>query len=218
MPLVRIDQAISVDGYTAGPDQSVDHPLGVGGHGIMQYQFEAGVAGPASNLEEPPADLTADQQIVYEHFQNVGAYIMGRNMFGGGRGDWPSGPTWDGWWGTTPPFHTPVYVLTHHPREPLELDGGTVFHFVTDGPQAALDRAQEVAGERDVKIAGGASTVAQYLRLGVVDVLQLHIAPVLLGGGERPFDGLDPAALGFEVDRVLHGRSTHVRYRVRRVD
>ncbi|MEH3052747.1 MAG: dihydrofolate reductase family protein [Patulibacter minatonensis] len=216
MGLVRIDQAISLDGYTAGPEQSMDHPLGVGGHGIMQYQFKAGVGGPASNLEPMPSDVTPDQQIVYEHFQNVGAYIMGRNMFGGGPGAWATDPVWEGWWGSNPPYHTPVYVLTHHPREPLALEGGTTFHFVTDGPEAALALAREAAGDRDVKIAGGASTVAQYLRLGVVDVLQLHIAPVLLGGGERPFDGVDPATLGFEIDRVLQGLSTHVRYRVSR--
>lgn len=217
MSRVRVDNAISIDGFTAGPDQSIDHPLGVRGIEIMQWQIQSGVMQAASTATEIPEGVEGSELVVYEHFQNIGAYVMGRNMFGGGPGDWPVDPAWDGWWGTNPPYHAPVFVLTNHPREALTLEGGNVFHFVTGGPEAALELARRAAGDQDVRIAGGASTVSQYLQLGVVDELQLHIAPVLLGSGERPFDGVDPATLGFAIDRVIAGeRATHVRYRVER--
>ncbi len=215
MSRVRIDQAISIDGFTAGPDQGPDAPLGVGGMGLMQWILATGAMGAASSGEPIAAHASPDTKLAYEHYENIGAYVMGRNMFGGGPGPWPVDPVWDGWWGDEPPYHTPVFVLTQFAREPLELEGGTTFHFVTDGPEGALQRAREAAGEEDVRIAGGASTVAQYLKLGVVDELQLHVSPVLLGGGERPFDGLDPLALGFTIDRVVASPlATHIRYRV----
>lgn len=215
MTRIRIANAISLDGYTAGPEQGPDAPLGRGGQRLHQWMFATNAMGPASAGEEPPADASDEVRLVYEHFENVGAYILGRNMFGGGPGPWPSDPQWDGWWGEEPPYHTPVFVLTHYPREPLVMEGGTVFHFVTGGPQEALERAREAAGDRDIRIGGGAATVSQYLQLGVVDELLLHVAPVLLGAGERPFDGVDPEALGFTIDRVITGElATHIRYRV----
>ena len=215
MPRVLIANAISLDGFTAGPDQGPDAPLGVGGRDLHAWQFATNAMGPASQGEAPPADASAETLLVYEHFKGVGAYILGRNMFGGGPGDWPTEPEWDGWWGEEPPYHAPVFVLTHHPREALTLKGGTTFHFVTHGPEAALELARQAAGDQDIRIGGGASTVSQYLQLGVVDELLLHVAPVLLGAGERPFDGVDPKALGFTIAEVIPGElATHIRYRV----
>lgn len=215
MPRVLIANAISIDGFTAGPDQGPDAPLGRGGEGLHQWMFATGAMGPASAGEQPPAGADAETLLVYEHFRGVGAYILGRNMFGGGPGEWPTDPAWDGWWGAEPPYHAPVFVLTHHPRESLVMEGGTTFHFVTDGPEAALAMAREAAGAGDARIGGGAATVAQYLQLGVVDELLLHVSPVLLGAGERPFDGVDPARLGFTIAEVITGElATHIRYRV----
>lgn len=173
MPLVTVDIGVSLDGFAAGTDQSVDNPLGRGFETVHRWMFEA--------ADENSAEIAA----ITAH----GAYIMGRNMFGPVRGEWPD-ESWRGWWGAEPPYHAPVFVLTHHARAPIEMAGGTVFHFVTDGPQHALDRAVEAAGAASISIAGGAHTLHQYLRLGVVDELRLHIAPVLVGAGERLFDGL----------------------------
>src|SRR5438046_69386 len=172
--------SISLDGFVAGPDQSRDNPLGIGGMKLHQWHFHAGE--PGYEADVAPRDWLLAPK---------GAYVMGRNMFGPIRGDWDG--DWRGWWGDEPPYHAPVFVLTHHEHEPIEMEGGTTFHFVTDGFDAAFARASEAAGDRGVDIAGGASTVRQALAAGVVDELVLDFVPVLLGSGERIFDGVaDP--------------------------
>ncbi len=197
MGLVTCGITVSVDGFVAGPRQGLGDPIGVGGDALHRWMFEQGEVHGAEI-----AGLTS-----------AGAYVMGRNMFGPGRGEWDL--EWRGWWGDEPPYHAPVFVLTHHPRESVEMAGGTTFHFVTDGIEAALGRAREAAGERDVAIAGGASVVNQYLAAGLVDELWLHVAPVVLGAGERLFDGV--GALGLEpVEVGGTDLVTHVRYRVKK--
>ncbi len=195
MSIVTCGIAVSADGFVAGPDQSLENPLGVGGKRLHRWQFEQ-----------------AEQHVVeQEALVSAGAYVMGRNMFAPGRGPWDE--AWEGWWGEDPPYHAPVFVLTHYARAPLTMKGGTTFTFVTEGFDAALAQARAAAGERTVAIAGGASTVNQALAAGVVDELWLHIAPEVLGGGERLFDGvgalqLEPVSCR-QTDLV-----THVRYRV----
>jgi dihydrofolate reductase len=179
MAYLTSDPGVSLDGYMAGPDQSLENPLGVGGESLHRWMFEQ----EDENADEIAAICTA------------GAYVMGRNMFGHGRGSWDL--EWTGWWGEEPPYHGPVFVLTHHPREPVEMQGGTTFHFVTDGPEVALRLAVEAAGDRHISICGGASTINQYLQLGLIDELRLHVAPVVMGGGESMFAGL--ADFPFEV-------------------
>jgi dihydrofolate reductase len=179
MPYLTSDPAISLDGFIAGPDQSLEHPLGVGGHDLHRWHWE--------QVEENAAEIDA--------ICSAGAYIMGRNMFAPGRGEWDL--DWKGWWGDEPPYHAPVYVLTHYEREPVEMQGGTTFHFVTGGPQEALRLATEAAGDRTISIAGGASTINQFLRDGYIDELRLHVAPVVLGSGEALFRDL--TGLSFEV-------------------
>lgn len=177
-PVVTADISVSLDGFAAGPHQSVQEPLGVGFEIIHRWMFDA--------AHENAAELSA--------ITGHGAFIMGRNMFGPVRGPWPDEP-WRGWWGEDPPYHAPVFVLTHHARNPLVMDGGTTFHFVTDGPDAALARAVEAAGDRSIAIAGGTHTLNDYLRRGIVDELRLHVAPVLIGSGERLFDGVGELGL-----------------------
>jgi dihydrofolate reductase len=197
MSVVKCGIAMSVDGYVAGPNQSLQNPLGERAETVLhRWMFEQ----PEENVAER-ADLT-----------NAGAYIMGRNMFGPIRGEWDL--DWRGWWGPEPPYHAPVFVLTNHPREPLTMDGGTTFTFVTEGIDAALKQARAAAGDRDVAIAGGASTVNQYLAAGAIDELWLHIAPVTLGAGERLFEGLGQLTLE-PVSTRQTDLVTHVRYRVR---
>jgi dihydrofolate reductase len=201
MTRVRLDHAISLDGFTAGPDQSLQEPLGVGGEHLHDWMFGADVH-------------PNDQRIKEEHFAGVGAYVMGRNMFGGGRGPWNLDEPWTGWWGEDPPFHKPVFVVTHHAREAVEMEGGTTFRFVTDGPAAALELAKAAAGGDDVRVAGGADIANQLFAIGAIDELQLHYAPILLGGGERLFVGVAPDALTPAIDRVVASPTvTHVRYR-----
>src|SRR3954453_19229979 len=201
--------AISLDGYVAGPNQSTDDPIGEGGMRLHEWVVQTDAWREQHGQEGGERNPSSD--VVEEVVENVGAYIMGRNMFDHGRGEWD--PEWRGWWGEDPPFHTPVYVLTHHPPESLEMQGGTTFHFVTDGPEAALEQARAAAGDRDVSIAGGASTVQQYLRAGLLDELYLHIAPVLLGAGERLLEDVgDPALEPVKV--VAAPDVTHVKYRV----
>jgi dihydrofolate reductase len=192
--------SISLDGFVAGPDQSRDNPLGVGGLELHHW-----------HLDEPLHE--ADAGVRDELMKPRGAYVMGRNMFGPIRGGWDE--EWRGWWGNEPPYHAPVFVLTHYPHDPIEMEGGTTFYFVTEGFEAAFERAKAVAGDLGVDIAGGASTVRQAFAAGVIDELMLDIAPVLLGKGERLFAGVqDP---GLEPVEVIHSpRATHVRYRIGR--
>jgi dihydrofolate reductase len=206
---VRFDIAVSLDGYSAGPDQSFDNPLGVGGEQLHAWAIADPGWREQHGLEG--GEETVNTGVIAEMFANVGAVVMGRNMFGGGPGDWD--PEWKGWWGDDPPFHRPVFVLTNHEREPLAMEGGTTFTFVTGGIDAALEQAKAAAGpDKDILISGGAETVRQFLKAGLVDSFQLHVVPIMLGGGTRLLDGLEPAAL--RLDRVVDGPGvTHLRYR-----
>jgi dihydrofolate reductase len=195
MTKVTCDSGVSLDGFSAGPDQSLDDPLGKGAERIHRWMFE-----------EPEANKAERDAIV-----EAGAYIMGRHMFCPDRGEWDL--DWRGWWGEDPPYHAPVFVLGHREREPLEMQGGTTFHFVTDGIEAAMERAKEAAGDRTVSIAGGASTVQQYLRAGLIDELRLHIAPVILGSGERLLDGVGDLKLE-QLAVTSSELVTHITYRV----
>jgi len=186
---------MSLDGYAAGPAQSLEDPLGKGAEALHEWAIatrswreQHGQEGGESGVDDRQAS---------DWSENMGAVVMGRNMFGPVRGPWPD-ETWRGWWGDDPPYHTPVFVLTHHERAPLAMEGGTTFHFVTDGIESALEQAVAAADGKDVTIGGGASTVQQYLRAGLVDELNVHVAPVLLGGGERLFDNLDGGPAGLE--------------------
>ena len=209
MTNVTCQISISLDGFVAGPRQSMDNPIGEGGMRLHQWALATDTWNKAHGSEA--GERTADSDVIEEVNQGIGAYIMGRNMFSPGRGAWDE--SWRGWWGDDPPFHTPVYVLTHHAREPLEMDGGTTFHFVTDGIESALEQARAAAGDGNVSIAGGASTVAQYLAAGLLDELYLHIVPVVLGAGERLLDGVGDPTL--EPGKVVASPAvTHVKYRV----
>jgi dihydrofolate reductase len=194
--------SISLDGFAAGPNQSVENPLGEGGERLHEWVFAA-----------TPGERGVDSEVAGRIGKGIGAYVMGRKMFGGGDGAWDE--SWTGWWGDEPPFHAPVLVLSHHERAPLEMQGGTTFSFVTDGIESALEQARAAAGDQDVGIAGGASTVRQYLAAGLLDELHLHIVPTLLGSGERLLEDVgDPALEQIEV--VASPVVTHVKYRVRR--
>ena len=200
--------ALSLDGYGAGPDQSLDHPLGRGGGGLHAWFLPTRTFRRMTGAGDGTTGV--DDDFAARGFDNVGAWILGRNMFGPVRGPWPD-ESWRGWWGETPPYHVPVFVLTHHARPPLEMDGGTVFHFVTGGIEEALARARDAAGGRDVRLGGGAATIRQYLRAGLVDEMHVAIAPILLGGGEALFAGLDLPALGYRVsEHVAAEAATHV--------
>jgi dihydrofolate reductase len=211
MGKLRLTITMSLDGYVAGPDQSVETPLGVGGERLHEWIVGTRSWREAHGLEG--GETGPDDEIGREMLQDVGATIMGRNMFGPVRGPWPD-EAWRGWWGEDPPFHHPVFVLTHHAREPLEMQGGTTFHFVTGGPEDALARARAAAGQQDVHIGGGADVARQYLAAGLVDEMEVHVVPLLLGGGERLFDGTGGAQARLEPDRVLPTTAAmHVRYR-----
>jgi dihydrofolate reductase len=209
MSRLRVESfAISVDGYGAGPNQSVDNPLGVGGVALHEWAFATqtfqkmlGNAGGATGVDD---DFAA------RGFSNVGAWIIGRNMFGPIRGEWPD-DEWKGWWGDNPPFHVPVFVLSHHLRASIPMAGGTTFHFVADGIQPALKRAKEAANGLDVRLGGGVATIQQYLRAGLVDEMHLAIAPTILGSGEHLFAGLDAVALGYRCAKhVPTANTTHI--------
>jgi len=210
MTKLRVESfTVSLDGFGAGPKQSLENPLGIGGGALHKWAFATrtfqkrvlGGEGGATGVDD---DFAA------RGFRNVGAWILGRNMFGPIRGPWPD-DTWKGWWGDTPPYHVPVFVLTHHPRAPVAMAGGTTFHFVTDGIHVALQRAREAADEGDVRLGGGVATVRQYIQAGLVDEMHLTIAPVLLGSGERLFDGLDLPRLGYRcTEHVATSNATHV--------
>jgi dihydrofolate reductase len=209
MGSVTCQISISLDGFVAGPDQSLDNPLGVGGMRLHQWLFDT--ASWREQHGQAGGARTADSEVVDEVVRNVGAYIMGRKMFGGGDGPWNK--TWRGWWGEEPPYHVPVFVLTHHPREPLSMQGGTTFTFVTDGAASALDQARSAAGGKDISIAGGAHTVQQYLAAGMLDELYLHIVPVILGAGERLLENVgDPTLQPVQV--IASPAVTHIKYRV----
>ena len=211
MGKVRAIITMSLDGYVAGPDQSEENPLGIGGEELHEWMFPL----KAFNERHGRAggEVTASSPVVEGWTENVGAMIMGRNMFGGGPGPWDE--AWRGWWGEDPPYHVPVFVLTHHEREPLEMEGGTTFQFVTEGIESALDRAREAAGEADITVIGGAKAIQQYLAAGYIDELEISISPRLLGGGERLLDNVDGADIELEQLRAVEGVGvTHVSYRV----
>ena len=208
--------SLSIDGYGAGPDQDLQHPLGVGGEALhkwvfgtktfhkMHADFAASLIGDAAGREGIDDDFAA------RSFANVGAWILGRNMFGPVRGPWPD-DSWQGWWGKNPPYNVPVFVLTHHARAPLVMEGGTTFHFVTDGIHAALQRAREAAQGKDVRLGGGVATIRQYLSAGLIDELHLAISPVLLGRGEHLLGGIDAVSLGYRcTEHVASELAAHV--------
>lgn len=209
MPRVRVHNlAMSLDGYVAGPDQSVEDPLGVGGEALHEWMFVTRTG--AAMVGEASGSDGVDDAFVRARAVGVGATIMGRNMFGPVRGRWPD-ETWTGWWGDDPPYHHPVFVLTHHERPPVPMQGGTTFHFVTEGIEAALEQAMRAADGADVVIGGGASTVQQYLRAGLVDELHVVVVPILLGGGERLFDGVPGVERSYErAELVMSDAVTHV--------
>ena len=214
MSKLRLSITMSLDGYVAGPDQSEENPLGIGGMELHEWFF------PLKAFREmhggEGGEVNASSAVVHERQADIGATIMGRNMFGPVRDAWPD-ESWRGWWGEDPPYHHPVFVLTHHPREPLTMEGGTTFQFVTDGIESALVQAKEAAGELDVWLAGGASVVNQYLAAGLVDEIDLSIAPLILGTGARLFDGLDRTAFNLEQIRAVDAPgATHIKYEVSR--
>lgn len=199
---------ISLDGFSAGPHQDIDHPLGVKGMDLMQWFFPTRVFQTMHGGQDGTTGI--DNDFAERSFQGVGAWIMGRNMFGPVRGPWPD-DLWKGWWGDNPPYHAHVFVLTHHPRPSLAMAGGTTFHFITDGMHAALQRAKEAAGERDVRIGGGSATVRQYLQAGLIDEMHLVVSPAVLGSGERLLEGIDLLKLGYRCkEHVMSTAAMHV--------
>ena len=213
MGKLRFQITIALDGYVAGPNQSVENPLGEGGMRLHEWAFKL------KSFREMHGDTGGGEtgtndDVVREAFANIGATIMGRNMFGGGPGPWGKEP-WNGWWGDDPPFHTPVFVLTHHAREPLVMKGGTTFVFVTDGIRSALERAREAAGRCDVALGGGANVAQQYLAAGLIEEMEIHLVPILLGGGARLLDNLPASEVRLEPVRTIEGPGvTHIKYRV----
>lgn len=207
--------AVSLDGYAAGPHQSLENPLGIRGPELMGWFFPTRLWRQMQGHDE--GETGVDNGVAEQGFAGIGAWILGRNMFGPLRGPWPD-EHWQGWWGNEPPYHTPVFVLTHHPRPSLRMEGGTEFHFVTEGIEVALARARAAAGDRDVRLGGGVATIRQYLRAALIDELHLAIRPVLLGSGESLLSAIDLCALGYECSRYVTGeRAMHVFLR-RRAD
>jgi dihydrofolate reductase len=200
--------SLSLDGFGAGPDQSRENPLGVNGMNLHQWAFRTRTFKKMFGQEG--GETGVDDEFAARSFENIGAWIMGRNMFGPIRGPWPD-ESWKGWWGSNPPYRVPVFVLTHHARAPIPMEGGTTFHFVTDGIESALRQAQAASDGKDIRIGGGVSTIRQYLRAGLIDELHLAMSPVFLGSGETLFAGLDMPALGYEcADRVSTPHATHL--------
>ncbi len=214
MAKTKAQISVSLDGYVAGADQSEENPLGVGGQDLHQWVVKlASWRGQHGHEGGEGAENPSDA-VLTAATEDIGAVVMGRNMFGPVRDEWGDSD-WNGWWGDDPPFHTPVFVLTHHPREPLVMDGGTTFHFVTDGLEAAIEQAHKLADGRDVSIGGGASTLQQCIAGGHLDELLVNQVPVLLGAGERLFDQLDAGAATFELAEVVRGREAlHLTYRI----
>jgi dihydrofolate reductase len=212
MTKIRFGVAMSLDGYLDGPNQSLENPLGVGGLELHSWAF-ALAAFRTTHEGGDAGEVNASTQIVEEAQRNVGAVIMGRNMFGGYPGPWRDDPAWTGWWGDDPPYHAPVYVLTHHPRASVEMKGGTTFHFITDGIESALARARAAASGKDIVIGGGAKVIQQYLAAGHVDEFNLSVAPVVLGSGERLFDNVGDLKLA-QIRVIDAPGVTHIKYRV----
>jgi dihydrofolate reductase len=209
MAKLRVNSfAISIDGYGAGPDQDLNNPLGVRGPELMEWVFQTRLW--QQMYGEGNGETGIDNDMAEQGFAGIGAWIIGRNMFGPVRGPWPD-ESWQGWWGEEPPYHVPVFVLTHFARPPLTMAGGTVFHFVTTGINAALEQATAAAGGKDIRLGGGVATIRQYLQAGLIDELHLAISPVLLGSGEHLLHGLDLCALGYECTKSVPGeRASHV--------
>jgi dihydrofolate reductase len=187
--------SISLDGYGAGPNQDLNNPLGIGGMGLHKWAF--GTRTFQKHIGKDGGATGIDDDFIARGFDNVGAWIIGRNMFGPVRGPWPD-DAWKGWWGDNPPYHTPVFVLSHHPRKSIKMSGGTTFHFVTDGIHAALKRAVEAANGKDVRLGGGVATIRQYLRAGLIDEMHLAMSPLFLGSGESLWEGTDAPKLGYQ--------------------
>jgi dihydrofolate reductase len=210
MSKLRFDITVSLDGFVAGPNQSEENPLGEGGDALHDWVIALSAWRKPHGMEG--GEVNASTPVVEESLDNIGAQIMGRNMFGGGPGPWGDDP-WNGWWGDDPPFHMPVFVLTHHARDPLEMQGGTTFTFVTDGIESALEQARAAAAGKDVHVAGGANAAQQYLAAGLVDEMELHVVPLLLGGGERLLENVD--GLELEQVRAVEGPGVaHLKFRV----
>jgi dihydrofolate reductase len=208
---LRLNISMSLDGFVAGPDQSVDNPLGIGGMRLHEWVLPLAAWRSMHGLEGGEVDESTP--VVEESLANVGATVMGRNMFGGHPGTWDAEKPWNGWWGADPPFHHPVFVLTHHARDPLELEGGTTFTFVTEGIEAALERARQAAGGKDVSLAGGAKADQQYLEAGLVDKMEIHLVPTLLGSGERLFESVGDDLHGLELVRTVAApKVTHLKF------
>ena len=211
MSKLRFRISMSLDGFVAGPSQSVDNPLGIGGMRLHEWVFPLANWRAMHGLEG--GEVNESSPVIEESLVNIGATVMGRNMFGGHPGPWDSKEPWNGWWGADPPYHHPVFVLTHHAREPLELEGGTTFTFVTEGIEAALEQARRAAGGRDVSLAGGANAAQQYLAAGLVDEMEIHVVPTLLGSGERLFDGVGDDLHGLDLVRTVAApKVTHLKF------
>ncbi len=209
MAKLRVESfSISIDGFGAGPNQSLENPLGVGGTALHEWAFATRTFRRMFGQEG--GTTGADDEIAARGFNNIGAWIMGRNMFGPIRGPWPD-QNWKGWWGDNPPYHTPAYVLTNHPRRSITMEGDTTFHFVTDGIVGALERAMDAANGLDVRLGGGVSTIRQYLHAGLIDEMHIAISPTLLGSGESLFSGIDLPSLGYKVvEHITTTNATHV--------
>jgi dihydrofolate reductase len=201
MSRLRFGISMSLDGFVAGANQSIDNPIGIGGMRLHQWVFPLKAWRAMQGLEG--GEVNVSNQVIEEKVADIGATIMGRNMFGGGPGPWDNTKPWDGWWGPNPPFHHPVFVLTRHPRKSLELEGGTTFTFVTGGIMSAFEQARRAAGTHDVALAGGASAAQQFLAAGLVDEMEVSLVPILLGDGERLFDGIGNELHGLELVRTV---------------
>lgn len=211
MSRLRFRISMSLDGYVAGPNQGIKDPLGVGGERLHEWVIP--LAEWRTVHGKSGGETNASSAVVQESVANLGATIMGRNMFGGHPGPWNPAKPWQGWWGKNPPFHHPVFVLTHHPREPLELEGGTTFTFVTTGIEDALEQARRAAKGKDIQLSGGANIAQQYLRAGLVDEMEINLAPTLLGGGERLFEGIGDNLHGLELVRTVAApKVTHLKF------
>jgi dihydrofolate reductase len=213
MTKLTLDITMSLDGFVAGPDQTVEQPLGEGGDRLHDWIY--GLASWREQHGETGGEKSADDDVYQESVDATGAVLMGRRMFSGGEGSWEDDPVADGWWGKNPPFGVPVFVLTHHPRATVEKQGGTSYIFITDGIETALDQARAAADGKNVAIAGGANVAQQYLRAGLLDEVQIHVAPLLLGDGVRLFGNLESESVNFEITRVIDSpKATHLKYRV----